>query len=182
MLKKKIEERREKAKHGADAINRLIAKCQTHGGPFSTLEDLQTGISQFTKEDDAKKVLRLELQLRRHTSSRDFKQNPELYKVNKMSARDMKFNLALMLSDGEDRTDLDEDQISFPSEEEMFQIVNATPTPSTPQDLPDPNSESSDCLNVNDAVVVVWDTKGGRKWYMALIGQQLDNDLYTVDH
>ena len=35
---------------------------------------------------------------------------------------------------------------------------------------------------MNEPVVVIWDVKGVRKWYIGIMKEQLDDDLYLVDH
>ena len=179
LIVKKLQDRREKAKHGENQINVLIAKCKNHGGPFSTVKDLEEAMKRISEEGEVKRVLRTELLLRKHTSSRDFKQNPELYKVNKMEVKDMKFNLALLLSgeDGDGRKDLNEDDIEFPSEEEMLQMITADTEASSPVDQIFP-----DAIGISEPIIVIWDIKGYRKWYLGFVRKQVQEDMYMVDH
>ena len=59
--------------------------------------------------------------------------------------------------------------MKIPFEEEILEMVNASFEPSSLPVLPDSDLKSSDSLDINEEVVVIWDSKGGRKWYVGLI-------------
>ena len=39
-----------------------------------------------------------------------------------------------------------------------------------------------DAIDINEPVIVIWDTKGNRKWYVGFVRKHLQLDLYLVDH
>ena len=84
-----------------------------------------------------------------------------------MSPREMKLNLAVLLSDETEIKDFTENEVQFPSEEEMLTILHAELAVSEPID--ETSGESDGRLGINEPVVVIWDTKGGRKWYVGLV-------------
>ena len=83
----------------------------------------------------------------------------------------MKLNLAVLLSDEEEIKDFaDDDQVQFLSEEEMLAILHDDPVVSEPINQP----------TISEPVIVIWDTKGGRKWYVGLVKEHLDTDKYII--
>ena len=93
----------------------------------------------------------------------------------------MKLNLAVLLSDEEEIKDFAEnDQVQFLSEEDMFQQYD--PVVSEPINQPTINESGDGGLATNEPVIVIWDTKGGRKWYVGLVKEHLDTDKYIIDH
>ena len=73
-------------------------------------------------DDELKRILRNELSYRRHTSLKDFRENPALYRVNSISLVDMKVNLAVLLGDDHDH-DVTGEEICLPTEEEMVKCL-----------------------------------------------------------
>ena len=72
--------------------------------------------------------------------------------------------------------DFTEDEVQFPSEEEMPAILHAELAVSEPIDetsvsepIDETSGESDGRLGINEPVVVIWDTKVGRKWYVGLV-------------
>ena len=153
----------------------------------SSWSQIDDGMSKCKDENEAKRILLMELSLRKHTSSPDFKQNPALYKVNKVNVRDMKVNFALLPADDQvQRRDISGDDIVFPSEEEMLKVMK----PCSEEEVPSTicledefsSTNSHDAIDINEPVIVIWDTKGNRKWYVGFVRKHLRPDLYLVDH
>ena len=89
----------------------------------------------------------------------------------------MKLNLAVLLSDEEEIKDFaDDDQVQFLSEEEMLAILHDDPVVSEPINQPTISESGDGRLATNEPVIVIWDTKGGRKWYVGLVKGHLDTD------
>ena len=78
-------------------------------------------------------------------------------------------NLAILLSDEEEIKDLiDEDEVQFLSEEEILSILHDEPVVSEQLIQPTP-SVADGRLEINEPVIIIWDTKGGWEWYVGLI-------------
>ena len=86
ITKTKIAARHEKAIHRGNYVHTLLVKCKQHGGPFTSKNELEICI-QNNKESDIqlKRILRVEISNRKHTSLKDFQTSPELYKINQLS-------------------------------------------------------------------------------------------------
>ena len=175
ILKSKIAETHAKALHQVEYVHILLAKCKKHGGPFVSINELDSCLTNRSDEAGIKRILRLEISYRRHTSSKDFQFNPELYKVNPVSVAEMKVNLAVLLSN-EHVSDVDDhsDQLQFPSEEDIMKVLQ-----SSNQTVHSPLSVE---FPINEPCVAIWDEENGRQWYIGMMREHLRNNKYLVDH
>ena len=131
---------------------------------------------QNNKESDIqlKRILRVEISYRKHTSLKDFQTSPELYKINQLSTCEMKVNLAILLTD-DHNPDLTNDVLQFPSETAMVSVLQGS-TKEVPES--DQNNEYA----LNEPCIVIWDVEYGREWYVGIVRTCIDNEHYLIDH
>ena len=89
-----------------------------------------------------------------------------------MTVADMKVNLAILLGEYHN-TDLKEEELCFPDESDMMNILNS-------DQIVIPASESE--MVVGEPCAVIWDLPSGRDWYLGFVTSVIDNDTYIVDH
>ena len=121
-----------------------------------SINELDSCLTNISDEAGIKYILCLEISYRRHTSSKDFQLNPELYKVNQVSVAEMKVNLAMLLSN-EHVSDVDY-QLQFPSEEDIMKVLQ-----SNNQTVHSPSSVE---FPINEPSVAIWNEENGRQWYI----------------
>ena len=77
--KKRVAQSFEKRKRSTEVVNILLRKCKEHNGPFTSVEELQAFVSSSNPKE-IKKLLRVEMQLKKITNKEDSADRPELYK------------------------------------------------------------------------------------------------------
>ena len=94
----KLKRDAEKANHHLLYVQNLLAKCKKHEGPFISAEEVDQCLKGIKDEIEKKRILRVEILYRRHTSGFDAQQRPHLNKVNYLSLAEMKINTVLRWS------------------------------------------------------------------------------------
>ena len=197
LTEQKLKENAAKASHRVEYVHVLLAKCKKHGGPFVSVQELESHLKELRNEADVKKMLREEISYRRHISTRDFQERPQLYRVNQISVIEMKVNLGVLLTNAE--IDVEE-TTTLPSEEEIMNTLvgeditcqiphsgNAGHQESMNANHTDPgNSAAADNTFsepvINEPCIVIWDEASDRKWYLAMCRSKLDHEKFLVDH
>ena len=165
----KLQSNIEKKQRSNDFVDALLIKCKNHGGPVTTVADIQA-ISD-------KSYLRQEVQFQRVTHPRDVAERPALYKINGLTADEMAANLITMLDSGLDDVAssifLCEDEIMTLLIEPLNEATSNNPTSSKPT------------FEFQQPVAVVWDEPGDKKqWYIGFYLGEADktNTFFRIDH
>ena len=58
ITKKKLAEKRVKSIHLRERVERLLNKCKNHGGPFTSITDIENGLKNEPGEKTRKQMLR----------------------------------------------------------------------------------------------------------------------------
>ena len=126
-----------------------------------------------------------------HTGN-DAKDRPQLYRLNQLSAAELKIYLTLILTT---ETEMNSTRIpELPTEDEMKLAffgsdsnadgaTNTIDTTSNNQELESESISPEEAeVAVNEPCIVIWDTGNGRKWYLGIcISEEIDGS-YTVEH
>ena len=160
-----------RSKRLGEFLGMVLRKCKIHGGPLTSVEELENFVREKNTER-AKKCLRLEIQFQRMTHQGDSQERPDLYKVNGIDAVEMIANLAVLLS-----SDVVQDQgedVIFDSEEQIMKML---------EDKEEIATESSQKFNPQDPVIVLWDEQnGGMEWYVGFYLDDNDDGTVRIDH
>ena len=178
ITKAKLAEKWAKAVRKDDRMNDILRICKEHGGPFTSVEEIEKALKNTKDDKEQKKMLRNELLIWKQMCKRDQRENPALYKENGMSVAQMKVNLGVLLS-GNHEKDL-EGTVVFPDESTMLSILD------------DPNyevvvdEESSNVIKheipLNEPCAVIWDNPNGREWFIGMAQERISKDEYLIDY
>ena len=166
---KRVAQSFEKRKRSTEVVNIILRKCIEHNGPFTSVEELQAFVSSSNPKE-IKKLLRVEMQLKKITNKEDNADRPELYKVNNLSAEEFITNMAIILaSDVESREGED---IIFESSDEIMEILSSNTTTDEPNQY-----------KKQDLLAVYWDTTNDfREWYIGFFLDTNEDGTIRVDH
>lgn len=77
----------------------LLSITKTWKGPCTTIDELDYAINNFAKNENVlKKILKTEIKFRKITSPNDSVERPNLFKLNKLSTKQLEQNLRMILS------------------------------------------------------------------------------------
>ena len=166
-----------KAAKQIEYVHLLLAKCKKHGGPFISINEVETNLKVVGSDTEKKRILRAEILYRRHTSTKDFQNRPHLYKVNQLSLIEMKINIATIITNPV--SDLKEIP-TLPTEEEVMQMITVRnePMKNNITALGIENFEPK----VNELCIVMWDEKNIRNWYVAMCQKRLNANQFYLEH
>ena len=119
----------------------LLHKCKSWGGPFTSITELEEYVLQSQDDETLKATLRSEVGYRRHTSPRDFQTRPNLYKLNQVSAAELKMNLTILLTTEAENMQAVQD---MPTEDDMIKIFQLHADKPSDEKTTTESSETSD--------------------------------------
>ena len=158
-----------------ERLNMILRICKDHGGPFTSVKEIEDAMKTIQDEQKKKKMLRNEILLRKSMSRKDCRENPDLYKVNCMTVAQLKVNLGILLS-GEHEVDCDAD-IMFPDAESMFDALDDSVDEPVPLLV-----EGDDDILLNEPCVAIWDNVDGRYWCVGMTRERIGKDEYLIDY
>ena len=176
IMKQKLKENKESAAKKETRVNTIISICKSHGGPFTTVKELNIAMKSTDDEKEKRTLLRNEILLRKDISQKDSKENPELYKVNSMTIAQMKINLGILLSGGHDNDNVDEKTV-LPDIQNMFLELNHSN-----DELPPTDSNETDDMPLNELCVAIWDTGNEREWFIGMRKEKVSTEEYIIDY
>ena len=183
ITKQKLAEKHRKAVHSKERSTVLLGKCKEHSGPFASVEEVESALQGIQDEKTKKTMLRNELLFRKLICKHDFQENPELYKVNGMSEKQMKLNLGILLSGNHDQ-DANE-EVSFPDDNSILMscATNDDQSASVDDVREDVEiQEESEEIPLNEPCAAVWDTSLGRNWYIGMTRGKVDENNFRVEY
>ena len=176
IMKQKLKENKESAAKKETRVNTIISICKSHGGPFTTVKELNIAMKSTDDEKEKRTLLRNEILLRKDISQKDSKENPELYKVNSMTIAQMKINLGILLSGAHDNDNVDEKTV-LPDIQNMFLELNHSN-----DELPPTDSNETDDMPLNELCVAIWDTGNEREWFIGMRKEKVSTEEYIIDY
>lgn len=177
ITRQKLAEKKTKALRKVDRANEILKTCKSHGGPFTSVKELDMGLKSITEEKDKKKTLWNEILLRKELNPKDCKEFPHLYLVKSMSVAQMKINLGILLS-GSHETPAEE-EMSFPDADSMYDQLHQSGD-STSAVLV--NTDQEDDVELNEPCIAIWDTQKGREWFVGMTREKIGIDEYIVEY
>ena len=184
LTREKLQKACNAALKAEEYVHVLLQKCKSWGGPFTSISELEKCV-QTTPEDALKAILRTEVAYRRHTSPRDFQARHNLYRLNQVTTAEMKVNLSLILTS---ETEHIQTLPDMPTEEDMLRVFklnmfDAEPQEPTKTDKSSPKAVVTEPeVEINEPVIVIWDNKNGREWYVGICISDHNDHTYTVEH
>ena len=151
-----------KKKKSIEFVDIVLKKCKEHHGLVTSVQELKQLVQK--KSPNLKSQLRLEIQYHREIHRRDAEVRSDLYKVNSLSVQDMSEDLSAILSEDPEA----DESISFPCEHEIMAIIINARTVEEKSNSTENQTEKDNSLILqpNQPVVVVWDVRGKKNWYM----------------
>ena len=169
LLKERIKQKQMKARSVENYQNKMLCKCKTWGGPFTSVDELEIALG--SNPDKVELIVKTELTYFRHSHRTDVTARPELYKTNGISNEERLENLTLLLNDsnisGPPQT------VNLPTNRDALRVL--TPCESSVEDTRDLP------ISVNELCVTLWSERGSRNWYIGYC-TSVDNNVATVDH
>ena len=176
LTEEKLKNDAKKATHQMEYTNSLLAKCKVHGGPFVCADEVDNCLKLANSEIEKKKILRVEILYRRHTSTKDVSNRPHLYKVNQLSLAEMKINIVTLITN--QVSDLSEIPTLL-TEDEAMQLMSI-PNTTTEKESSDQPTEFEP--KINEPCIVIWDEIDERKWYVAMCRRQVESKRFLLEH
>ena len=127
--KQRLRENLQKKVRANDFVDQLLVKCKEHGGPVTSVNEVKALVSK--KSPELKTFLRQEIQYQRVTHQHDADVRRDLYKVNKISQKEMIENLTVLLGDDFQM----EEAVVFPCEEEIVETLTGAKEAEGQEDL-----------------------------------------------
>ena len=143
-------------------MNEILCLCKEHGGPFTSVEEIEKALKETKDEKEQKKMLRNELLIRKQMCKRDHRENPALHKVNRMAVAQMKVNLGVLLSGN--HKDID-DIVNFPDESMMLSVLD---DPDNEGVAEEEEYEGDEEIPLNEPCAVIWVNSTGREWFIGM--------------
>ena len=122
-LKQRVKQNLEKNKRTSEHVTTLLEKCKHHGGPFTNLLQVVSGL-KTVPTTERKKIIRQEIALQRLLNPQDVKARPHLYRLNHLSDSELHENLSTLLAEPDEAASACEDNVQFPSEDESMNILD----------------------------------------------------------
>ena len=97
ILKLKIQDSMLKKQRANDFIDVILKKCKEHGGPVTSISELNQLCLKYN-DNDIKKYLRQEIQYQKAAHRRDSQERPGLYKINNLTSEELTEQIALLLA------------------------------------------------------------------------------------
>lgn len=178
-LKLKIQDSMLKKQRANDFIDVILKKCKEHGGPVTSISELNQLCLKYN-DNDIKKYLRQEIQYQNAAHRRDSQERPGLYKINNLTSEELTEQMALLLA-----TDEQDSGILFHTEEEIVDIILDRHSSnrnelSTSHDITVTVTGKS--YEYQQPLAVVWDQGAGRTWYVGFFIDENDDGTIRVDH
>ena len=171
-LEKLLEEGR-KINNYAD---RVLVKCKSWNGPFSSVEELEFSLVGANVKK-TREILRHEITFQRITHPNDAIIRKELYLINKQDISTLKYNLVILLSNAA-IVETNDGEIFLPTESEVMETLNSYEhednVPVTIQDL--------NMIKINEPNAIIWKENNEFKWYIGFILSTESPNLSKAEH
>ena len=162
-----LKKRLAKGKRQREFLATILRKCKIHGGPMTSLSELEAFMQDNKENKEKKKLLRLEIQYQKLTHKADFEGRPDIYKVNGLSEGEMFENLTVLLAS--DSTTDETTDVLFDYGDKIMSIL-----------------QSGHCKEneyaINDSVIVVWHERQIVKRYLGFFLDDNNDVSFRVDH
>ena len=176
ITKNKLAEKRAKAIRKDERLNIILRICKDHGGPFTSVKEIDVGMKTVKDEQERKKMLRNEILLRKSMCKKDCREHPDLYKVNSMTVAQLKVNLGILLS-GNHEEECDAN-VTIPDVDSMFSVLdNSLQEPAPPVE-----TDVEDEIMLNEPCAAIWDNANGREWCVGMTRERIGKDEYLIDY
>ena len=158
-LEKLLEEGRKRN----DYADRVLVKCKSWTGPFSSVKELEASLVG-SNEKKTRDILRHEITFQRITHPNDAIVRKELYLINKQDISTLKYNLVILLSNTA-ILETNDGEIFLPTESEVMDALNSYGLEENVSVI----TEDLDIMKINEPKAIVWEENNELKWYIGFI-------------
>ena len=159
----------------------LLRKCKEHGGPVTNLDELKKLAQSEMEEKKLKSCLRTEVGFQKALHQFDAQERSHLYKMNYLSIEELIENLTILL-DTSNSADVGNEEIRFPSEDEIFDMISDRNANETSSVVEEESVELDSEMEFQQPLAVIWDSKNTRYWCIGFFLMDIEEGLIKVDH
>ena len=157
----------------------LLQRCKKHQGPVVIVI-----LVQQCGYDEKKSFLRQDVAFKKVMHPGDAKERPALYNMNYLTHEELLENLTILMDT--DSTNLEEEKVLFPTEEEIIdQVLDVSTYANVASDRDDADSAPDGTISYTylQSLAVVWDEGDNRYWCVAFFLSKCDDEeTFEVDN